>query len=78
MSLEVVCCCDKMRETSFGFTVAHHDREITPAGVWAAGSSASTVGRKREVSTVFNSLLLFRLPAQTMASPTEDVSSYLN
>ena len=32
MSLEVVCCCDKMRETSFGFTVAHHDREITSAG----------------------------------------------
>lgn len=30
--MEVVCCCDKMRETSFGFTVAHHDREITSAG----------------------------------------------
>lgn len=51
-----------------------HQQEL-----WAAGSSASTVRRKREVSTVLNSLLLlFRLPAQTMVSPTEDVSSYLN
>lgn len=65
VSLEVVCCCGKMRKTSFGFTVAaHHDREITSVGA-LRGWFHRIHGQKGEG----HFLLLSQLPAQTMCHP---------